>query len=146
MKVEVKMDSVGAILRRRGLETGGRVQRMFTAECARQMDPYVPMRQGTLKNVKRTIGLDYVKYDGPYAHYQYMGILYVDPITKKGCFYDPSTGKMWSRPGVKKIPSERKLTYHGSPKRGPKWDKRMWSDKGNQITAKIAAAAGGRAK
>ena len=30
MKVEVKMDSVGAILRRRGLETGGRVQRLFT--------------------------------------------------------------------------------------------------------------------
>ena len=35
MKVEVKMDSVGAILRRRGLETGGRVQRLFTAEWIR---------------------------------------------------------------------------------------------------------------
>lgn len=138
MKVEVKMDSVGAILRRRGLETGGRVQREFTIECAKQMDPYVPARQGTLKNVKRTIGLDYVKYDGPYAHYQYIGKLMIGI----------NTGSAYAKSGEpKKYASPPKdLKYHESPKRGPKWDKRMWSDKGNQITAKIAAAAGGRAK
>ena len=137
MKVEVKMDSVGAILRRRGLETGGRVQRLFTAECARQMDPYVPMRQGTLKNT-RYIGVDYVEYKGPYAHYQYIGKLMVGI----------NTGSAYAKSGEpKKYASPPKdLQYHGSQKRGPLWDKRMWSDKGDQITAKIAAAAGGKAK
>ena len=137
MKVGVKMDSVGAILQRRGLETGGRVQRLFTAECARQMDPYVPMRQGTLKNT-RFIGPDYVEYKGPYAHYQYIGKLMVGI----------KTGSSYAQSGEpKKYASPPKdLQYHGVPKRGPKWDKRMWADKGNQITAKIAAAAGGKAK
>lgn len=145
MKAEIRMDHVGSILRRRGLETGGRVQQMFTAECARQMDPYVPMRQGTMKN-SRQIGLDYVEYPGPYAHYQYMGVLYADPVTKKGCFYNPETGHMWSRPGVRKIPTSRALQYHGASRRGPRWDKRMWADKGQQIIEKIAAFAGGKAK
>lgn len=138
MKVDVRMDSVGKILRRRGLETGGRVQQMFTIECARQMDPYVPMRQGTLKNVKRSIGPDYVKYDGPYAHYQYVGKLMVGV----------NTGSAYAKSGEPKryaVP-EKELQYNGAPKRGPLWDKRMWADKSKPIIAKIAAAAGGKAK
>jgi len=45
-----------------------------------------------------------------YGHYQYEGILYVDPITQKGAFYNEEYG-FWSRPGVAKVPSDRKLTY-----------------------------------
>lgn len=137
MKIDLEMDSVGAILRRRGLETGGRVQRMFTAECARQMDPYVPMQQGTLKNT-RFIGPDYVEYKGPHAHYQYIGKLMVGAVT----------GSAYAKSGEpKKYASPLKdLQYHGAPKRGALWDKRMWVDKGKQITAKIAVAAGGKAK
>lgn len=45
-----------------------------------------------------------------YGHYLYEGVLYVDPLYGKGAFYSPEYG-FWSRPGVKKIPSERKLTY-----------------------------------
>ena len=48
-----------------------------------------------------------------YSHYQHEGILYVDPITKKGAFYNPEYG-FWSRPLLKggtKVPSTRLLHY-----------------------------------
>lgn len=136
MKVEVHLDGEGAMLKRRGLDPGGRIQRLFTIECARQMDPYVPMRQGTLKNT-RIVGPDYVKYRGPYAHYHYIGKLMVGT----------QTGSAYAKSGEKKryaVPLKN-LRHHGAPKRGPLWDKRMWADKGQQITAKIARAAGGEA-
>ena len=51
-----------------------------------------------------------VIYNSPYAHYQWEGKLYVDPITGKGAFYDPDYG-FWSRPGVTKIPTDIPLNY-----------------------------------
>lgn len=136
MKVDYQLDSVGALLRRRGLEPDGRVQQLFTIECARQMDPYVPMRQGTLKNT-RFIGPDYVEYRMPYAHYQYIGKLMVGV----------QSGSAWARSGELKryVTPPVPLHYHGAPKRGALWNKRMWADKGRQIAAKIAKAAGGKA-
>lgn len=135
MKVDVQLDSVGRMLSRRGLDKGGRVQQMFTVECARQMDPYVPMRQGTMKNT-RTIGPDYVEYKGPYAHYHFIGKLMVGS----------KTGSAYAKSGEPKVYASppRDMQYHGAPKRGPQWHKRMWADKGSQITAKVAKAAGGR--
>ena len=134
MRIDVKLDSNDAMLKRRGLNLSGRVQRLMTTECARQMDPYVPMRQGTLKNT-RFIGPDYVLYRGPYAHYQYVGKLMVGV----------KTGSAYAKSGEPKkyVSPPKDLQYHGAPKRGPYWDKRMWADKGKQITVKIAKAAGG---
>ena len=136
MKVEVQLDSEAAMLKRRGLQPGGRVQRLFTIECARQMDPYVPMRQGTLKNT-RYIGPDYVEYRGPYAHYQYIGKLMVGS----------KTGSAWARSGEPKVYAAppKELRYNGAPKRGALWDKRMWADKGPQLVRKMAAIMGGKA-
>ena len=42
-----------------------------------------------------------IHYLSPYAHYQWEGKLYVDPITKKGAFTN-GEGLFWSRPGVAK--------------------------------------------
>lgn len=136
MKVDYTLDSAGAMLHRRGLNPDGRVQRQFTVECARQMDPYVPMRQGTLKNT-RFIGPDYVEYRMPYAHYQYVGKLMVGV----------ESGSPWARSGEPKryVAPPVSLQYHSAPKRGALWDKRMWADKGRQITAKMARMAGGKA-
>lgn len=136
MKVEVQLDSEAAMLSRRGLEPGGRMQRLFAVECARQMDPYVPMRQGTLKNT-RFIGPDYVEYRGPYAHYQYIGRLMVGS----------KTGSAWAESGEPKVYASppRDLQYTGAPRRGALWDKRMWADKGPQLVRKMAAAMGGKA-
>lgn len=147
MKVVTNINAA-KILKRRGLQPNGPVQQMFTQECAKAMDGYVPMQTGTLKSPsgKRSVGPNYVKYAGPYAHYQYHGVLYVDPVYKKGCFYNPKTGHVWSRPGVKKIPSDRALSYHGEPMRGKQWDARMWNDNKLRLTRTVARMCGGKAK
>ena len=113
-----------------GIETNGPVQQFFTNECARKMDKYIPRDTGLLSQLK-VIGKDYVEYRSPYAHYQYIGELYVDPQTKKGAFYNPNYG-FWSRPNVTKEPSGKMLHYHTTGT-GNYWDKRMWTAEGNQV-------------
>ena len=79
------------------------------SEWSRYFAKYVPMREGTLaQNI--SIEPYQVTYNSPYAHYQWEGKLYVDPITGKGAFYDPDYG-FWSRPGVIKIPTDTPLNY-----------------------------------
>ena len=133
MKVVCNIDA-GKILRRRGLQPGGPVQRWFTTECARLMDSYVPMQSGPLKDTKY-VGYDQVEYSTPYAHYQYRGVLMLAP-----------NGSCWARTGERKHDSDRELTYHGAPKRGKEWDKRMWADHGKRLTAQAARMCGGRVK
>ena len=79
------------------------------SEWSRYFAKYVPMREGILAQ-DITIEPFQVTYNSPYAHYQWMGKLYVDPITLKGAFYDPDYG-FWSRPGVSKIPTGIPLNY-----------------------------------
>ena len=79
------------------------------SEWSRYFAKYVPMREGILAQ-DITIEPFQVTYNSPYAHYQWMGKLYVDPITLKGAFYDSNYG-FWSRPGVSKIPTGIPLNY-----------------------------------
>ncbi|MDD4390591.1 MAG: minor capsid protein [Eubacteriales bacterium] len=125
MTVESNLDGVAAMLKKRGLEVGGRVQRLFTNEVARYADPYIPMQQGALKNMP-IIEDDGIIYNTPYARYQYYGKVMVGKAPKKL--------------------TERSLTYHGAPKRGAFWDKRMWADKKSIIMDMVAKEAGGRAE
>ena len=81
----------------------------LASEWSRYFAKYVPMREGILAQ-DITIEPFQVTYNSPYAHYQWMGNLYVDPITLKGAFYDSNYG-FWSRPGVSKIPTGIPLNY-----------------------------------
>ena len=85
------------------------VGKFVASEWSRYFAKYVPMREGALaQNI--SIEPYQVTYNSPYAHYQWEGKLYVDPITGKGAFYDPDYG-FWSRPGVTKIPTDTPLNY-----------------------------------
>ncbi len=143
MKVTVaaNLDDAATMLRRRGLEPGGRVQRLFTNEVAKHSDPYIPMQQGLLKNT-RIIGADSITYNSPYARMMYYGKVMVDPVIKAAGFLTPQGWR--SRKGVKKIVSDREFKYHGAPMRGKLWDKRMWADKKRIIVNNVAVAAGGK--
>lgn len=119
----VKMKPISVIKSDLKIEPGGEAQAYLTKRCADYMDRYVPL--GSTGNLRRitTITTDEITYEMPYAHYQYIGKLYVDPITKKGAFYNPDYG-FWSRPGAKKEPTNRDLVH----KTGfSYWDKKMWS-------------------
>ena len=133
MKITTNIDA-GRILRRRGLHPSGAVQRLFTQECAKAMDRYVPMQTGTLKNT-RFIGPDYVEYNQPYAHYQYYGELMLS-----------QSGSAWARRGERKHYAGKDLAYHGAPVRGKLWDIRMWADNRRRLTQLVARACGGRAR
>lgn len=132
MNIQTNLDDVGTMLRRRGLEPHGRVQQMLTVTCVKEMDPYVPLRTGPLKNT-RVIAPDSVTYRGPYAQYQYYGKLMLAP-----------SGSAFAHKGERKQLTTRDLTYSGAPKRGPFWDKRMWADKKAKVVADVANAAGGK--
>ena len=118
----VKLEPTSVIKASLGIEENGKVQSYFTERCYAYMDKYVPMNTGNLRrNV--TLTSDTITYESPYAHYQYLGLMYADPVTGKGAFYNPDYG-FWSRKGVKKVATERPLDQHNG---GPYWDKKMWS-------------------
>ena len=133
-RVEANLAGVETILANHGLQEGGPVQKFFTNEIMRLSDPYVPFRTGPLKNSAHpTAEWDGIIYNTPYARYHWFGKLMVDPITKKGAFYDPRSGRFWSRPNTPKVLTARDMVYTGAPLRGPKWVERCWIDNKESI-------------
>ncbi|MBR2677597.1 MAG: hypothetical protein IKE28_11895 [Solobacterium sp.] len=152
MQITAKLNiNIPALKASRGLDKGGKVQQFIDNECIRLMDDYTPDLNGILKasiRLNTVIGSGKLVQATPYARYQYYGMLMVDPITLKGSFYDPRTGRHWSRPGVSKImdPQGRKLNHNTgkSPKAGPHWFERMVADRKEDIGRGAAAIAGAR--
>ena len=105
------------------------MQRFFTDTCRKHMDKYVPLGDTGLlrQNVRTTINT--ITYESPYAHYQYIGKLYVME-NGKGAYYDPDYG-FWSKPGVAKTPTDRDLKHSGITT--SYWDKHMWSAEKNDV-------------
>jgi hypothetical protein len=133
-EVKIKLDGIDKILENHGLEPGGPVQQFFTSEIMRLSDPYVPFRSSILKNsVQPSPNWEEIIYNTPYARYHWFGKLMVDPITKKGAFYDPLSGRYWSRPKTKKLLTEKDMHYTGAPLRGPRWTERCWVDNKDSI-------------
>ena len=97
-------------------------QRMDSAQDAldaqvwSDIQKYMPLKSGALIAEtdilnKSTRGEVYLyPPDSDYGHYQYEGVKYVDPKYGIAAFYDPDYG-YWSRPGVKKVPSDEPLFY-----------------------------------
>lgn len=129
--VRIEFDTAAA-LAKRGLGPSDRTQRVFTSECARHMDKYVPMLEGTLKNTE-DVEADKIIFVMPYSRYHYYGKLMLAP-----------NGSAYAKLGERKVLTERDMIYHGAPMRGPFWDKRMWADNKDAILDTTARAAGGR--
>lgn len=118
--------------------TFNNAQKYFAKEVHRWSDDYVPFSEGALKNLSYVAeDGSYIEYTQPYARYMWYGKLMVDPKTGKGCFYNPVTGRMWSRKGVQKVLTDRDLQYNGAPKRGPKWVERMWNENSQTICNEV---------
>lgn len=124
-----------SVIKRHGLENGGRVTKFMASEVARLCDPYVPVQSGSMKN-RRFIGDDYVRYPGPYAHFQYVGKVMIGS----------RSNSPWARHGEPKVYTNRSLTYNGAPTRGPEWDKRMMIERGSELVNNVAKYAGGKPK
>lgn len=116
------------ILDKYGLD-GGRTQKVIDEAFKSFMVHYMPMDTGVMiaNTIIPSTGGE-IDVNVPYAHYQHEGELYVDPITHKGAFYNKNEGRFWSRPNVEKIPSGKRLNYHGGSLRGDHFAERMLAD------------------
>ena len=85
---------------------------------AKIIDPYVPMREGVLASSAKSTE-KYVEYAGPYAHYQYMGVVYAPNFI--GVEEGGTPG--WRSPSGKgsKHPTGRELGKEGSTTLFPIW-------------------------
>lgn len=118
------------ILDKYGLD-GGRTQKVIDSAFMGYLDKYMPvdgMQMITNMYNSTKVGSGEININVPYAHYQNEGELYVDPKTGKGAFHDPVSGRYWSRKGIKKVPSGKKLNYHGGALRGDHFTERMLAD------------------
>lgn len=88
-------------------------------------EPYMPMVTATFRNLSKShseslMAEGELVYPGPFAHYLWIGILYVDP----------ETGSAWARKGVTKVPTGQMLTYNqeANPNAGARWVERAMTD------------------
>lgn len=116
-KIEVKTNGcrINVSLARHGKKLDA-AQDALDAQVWNDMQKYMPKRSGQLIEETgmlngSTRGEVYLyPPESDYGHYQYEGILYVDPVYKKGAFYSKDYG-FWSRPGIAKEKSDRPLFY-----------------------------------
>lgn len=118
------------IIDKYGLENG-RTQRVIDSAFMGYLDKYMPADSNqmiTSMYNSTKVGSGEIDINTPYTHYQHEGVKYIDPKYKIGAFHDPVSGRYWSRPGIKKVPSGQKLNYHGGALRGDHFVERMLSD------------------
>lgn len=75
----MKLKPISTIKADLGIEPNGKVQKYFTERCYQHMDKYVPEDTGALRETV-VKGTDYIKYNVPYAHAQYVGIVHGSPV------------------------------------------------------------------
>ena len=128
------------------LAPGGQLQMFIDSTVLKGVSPYVPMRTGMLSKsaiLHSKIGQGSIIWKGPHARYLFYGKLMVDPITGKGAFTD-GKGRFWSRPGVKKEPTNRDLEFDKSrhPQAGPRWTERYKADHLKELAEAVQARTG----
>lgn len=121
ISVEVNIDAA-QILYSRGLGSSNAAQEFLAETVERLSRPYVPLQSGTLSGSGQ-VSADEIKYPGPYAHYQYTGLVMGGRAPKH------YTGAA--------------LQYHGGGMRGKEWDKRMMADRKGEVEQAVADFVGG---
>lgn len=119
IKIKKTNINYAKILKDRGLGSDNKARLFLASEVARLSDPYVPMRDGNLKN-NRIIAPDgrTIKYTQRYAKKHYIG----------------------------QTASGRPFRYNGAPMRGKEWDKRMMADHAKDVERSVAGFIGGKTK
>ena len=135
--LEIKATDI--LLKERGLQDMGPVQKYIDSECIRLMAPYTPMRNGFLMRsatLGTKIGSGEINQIAPYARYQYYGKLMVSSIT----------GSAWARYGEKKVLTDKDLVHDKSrhPQAGPFWFERMKADHKEEILEGARKVAGAK--
>ena len=95
--------------------------------------PFMPLDTGSMQQRSRANnGGREVEFPGPYARFQYGGVVMVDPVT----------GSPWARPGAIKVPTSRPLTY-SQPMATDHWFDAAKAANGQYWIAEVKRRAGG---
>ncbi|MCM1508527.1 MAG: minor capsid protein [Ruminococcus flavefaciens] len=89
---------------RKNTEYFDRVQVFVDNECQRLMAQYTPMKSSNLRKsltFGTKVGSGIIRYNSPYARYQYYGKVMVSSVT----------GSAWARSGETKIVTGKELVY-----------------------------------
>lgn len=92
----VKLNPTSVILANLGLNPNGPVQMFYQNTCYKHMDKYVPYREGTLRINVNLSNPQYIVYESPYAHYQYIGMR-EDGTHLVHNYTTPGTGPYWDK-------------------------------------------------
>ena len=135
----LEMKATDILLKDRGLETMGKVQKFIDQEVIRLMAPYTPFKAGMLEasaTIGTKIGSGEINQITPYARYLYYGKLMVSSVT----------GSPWASKGESKILTDRDLQYDTSrhPLAGKMWFERMKADKKDEILEGVRKVAGAK--
>ncbi len=136
-KLEIKATDV--LLKERGLQDKGAVQKSIDSKVVRLMGPYMPMRDGILERsatISTVIGSGLVQQEAPHARFQYYGKLMIDP----------ETGSAWARKDTEKVLTDEDLVHDKSkhPMAGPFWFDRMVADHKDDILEAARKASGAK--
>lgn len=91
------IDRLGRLMARASEEA----KHAVVVQAAKDTEPFVPARTKSLANRTRVEG-DTIIYPGPYAHYLYIGKLFVDP----------NTGSAFAPRGASKVITGTNLKYN----------------------------------
>lgn len=125
--MKINLLSANEIIKKRGLQPGGKAQMYFADALLAYGDKRTPKQEGNLiKQAEIQKGGTEIYYPGPYARYLWFGFA------------------MEGKPPMK--PTDRPLQYQESTTRGKKWLEKTWTEDGSKILEEVAKEAGGRAK
>lgn len=131
-----------------GLAEQGHIHRIIDIDFIYYMKQKMPSDSFALRDSVREVSTGIIQVQTPYAHYMNEGILYVDPKYGYGAIpLKDKSGNLTgfiSRPGVKKVPSGRKLEYHGGPNRGAHFVERTIAENTEDIIRDITPYLGGK--
>lgn len=126
MKVYTSVPGATTIKADLGIQNGGEVHKYFTERCYAYMGKFTPGGPSGQLHRNVQVHADEIVYNSPYAHFQWRGIVYIDPVTKSP----------YARRGATKIPTNRRLQYH-TPGTGRQWDSKMWASEQDRILREV---------
>lgn len=128
---KTNIPGVQALIRRKGLDANGDVQRFHTNNVNNRIGKYMPHLSGMLETKLKLIkSPTEIIVLGPYAMMQYYGKVMIDPKINAAGFMTPEGWR--SRRGSVKVRTDRDMEYTKTfnPKAGPYWDRALIASEG----------------
>ncbi len=136
----LEMNSIGQILKDKGLNETGNAQQFHTANVLKRIKRYMPFVSGMTYKItvaQTNIRKPEIVTDTPYAKYLFYGKVMIDPKLGVAGFMTPEGWR--SRKGCVKVRTGRDLQYTRTknPQAGPRWDRTLSAREGRAMAADL---------